>query len=268
MGTSGSEKMAGLFDKQADAYLDARPTYPADWYSMLADRTSSHSLAWDVGTGNGQAAIGVAEHYDQVIGTDVSEAQLKLAKPHPRVRYLHTPLTLTDDELINLIGGENSVDLVTVAQAVHWFELPRFYSMIDRVLRKPNGVFAVWGYNDFAITPEIDAALKRFHETTIPYWNEKIRYVFDGYQTLPFPFDSVGLGSERSPLKLDIPKELAFDGVLGMLRSWSAVVTAKERGVDLLSESVVQQLQNVWGGSKLVRRVVYKGFMLAGTHRT
>ena len=139
----------------------------------------------------------------------------------------------------------------------------RFYSVINRVLQ-PNGVFAVWGYNDFDITPEIDAALKRFHDTVLPYWNKDTKYLFDGYQTLPFPFESVGLGSEGSPLKLDIPKELLFEGVLGMLRSWSAVVTAKEKGVNLLSENVVQELENVWGGSKLVRRVVYKGFMLAG----
>ncbi|KAI3706197.1 hypothetical protein L6452_23778 [Arctium lappa] len=259
--------MAGLFDKQTEAYLDARPTYPADWYSILANRTSSHSLAWDVGTGNGQAAIGVAEHYQQVIGSDISEAQLKLAKPHPRVRYLHTPLSLSDDDLVKLIGGENSVDLVTVAQAVHWFDLPRFYSVINRVLRKPDGVFAVWGYNDFVITPEIDAALKRFHDTTIPYWNDNIKHIFDGYQTLPFPFEDMGLGREGSPLKLDIPKQLSFEGVLGMLKSWSAVVTAKERGVDLLSESVVEGLENVWGGSDLVRDVGYKAFMLAGNPR-
>ncbi|KAJ0672584.1 putative trans-aconitate 3-methyltransferase [Helianthus annuus] len=264
---SAEKTMAGLFDKQAETYLDARPTYPGDWYSMLADRTSSHSLAWDVGTGNGQAAIGVAEHYEQVIGTDVSEAQLKLAKSHPRVRYLHTPLSLPDDELVKLIGGENCVDLVTVAQAVHWFDLPRFYSVVNRVLRKPDGVLAVWGYNDFAITPEIDAALKRFHDTTIPYWNKNINYVFDGYRTLPFPFDSIGLGSEGSPLTLDIPKELSFEGILGMLKSWSAVVTARERGVELLPENVVSELEHVWGGSKLVRRVVYKGFMLAGKVR-
>ncbi|KAI3816308.1 hypothetical protein L1987_16001 [Smallanthus sonchifolius] len=259
--------MAGLFDKQAEAYLDSRPTYPADWYSMLADRTSFHSLAWDVGTGNGQAAIGVAEHYEQVVATDVSEAQLKLAMPHPRVRYVQTPLSLSDDELVKLIGGENCVDLVTVAEAVHWFDHPRLYSVVNRVLRKPDGVFAVWGYNDAAITPEMDAALKRFNDTAIPYWNKNIKYLFDGYKTLPFPFESIGLGSEGRPLKVDIPKELSFDGVLGMLKSWSAVATAKERGVDLLGGDVVQQLEDAWGDSKLVRHVVYKGFMLAGKVR-
>ncbi|XP_057492379.1 uncharacterized protein LOC130777958 [Actinidia eriantha] len=256
--------MAGLFDKQAEIYLDARPNYPKEWYSMLADRTTHHSLAWDVGTGNGQAALGVAEHYEQVIGTDVSEAQLKYAVPHPRVRYLHTPLSLSDDELVNLIGCEGRVDLVTVAQAVHWFDFPRFYSIVTRLLRKPGGVFAVWGYNDIVVSPIFDPVMKRFHDTTLPFWKPDIKHLFEGYRTLPFPFESIGLGSEGEPMPLDIPKKLSFDGFLGMLRSWSAVVMAKERGVDLLSEGVVKELACAWGGPNLVRSVVYKAFMVAG----
>lgn len=210
----------------------------------------------------------MAEHYERVIGTDISQAQLKLAKLHPRVQYIHTPLSLSDDELIKLIGGENSVDLVTVAQAVHWFDLPKFYSIINRVLRKPNGVFAVWGYGEFVITTEIDAAIKRFRYTTaLPYWKENVKHIFEGFKTLPFPFESVGLGTEGMPLKLDIPRQLSFDGVLGILRSWSAVATAKEKGVDLLSESVVQELENLWGKPKLAKRVVFKGFILVGRPR-
>ncbi|KAK6259154.1 Methyltransferase type 11 - like 5 [Theobroma cacao] len=256
--------MAGLFDEQADLYLDARPNYPSEWYSMLAARTPHHHLAWDAGTGNGQAAIGVAEHYEHVIGTDVSEAQLKHAIPHPRVKYLNTSLSISNDELLASIGGENSVDLVTVAQAVHWFDLPKFYSLVTRVLRKPGGVLAVWGYNDIAVSPTFDPVMKRFHDTTLPFWNPNIQYIFDGYRTLPFPFESVGLGSEGQPLALDIPKKLSFEGFLGMLRSWSAVVTAKNRGVDLLSQMVVKEFESAWGGSNLVRSVAYKAFMLAG----
>ncbi|EOX92621.1 hypothetical protein QUC31_003730 [Theobroma cacao] len=256
--------MAGLFDEQADLYLDARPNYPSEWYSMLAARTLHHHLAWDAGTGNGQAAIGVAEHYEHVIGTDVSEAQLKHAIPHPRVKYLNTSLSISNDELLASIGGENSVDLVTVAQAVHWFDLPKFYSLVTRVLRKPGGVLAVWGYNDIAVSPTFDPVMKRFHDTTLPFWNPNIQYIFDGYRTLPFPFESVGLGSEGQPLALDIPKKLSFEGFLGMLRSWSAVVTAKNQGVDLLSQMVVKEFESAWGGSNLVRSVAYKAFMLAG----
>ena len=207
----------------------------------------------------------VAEHYEQVIATDVSEAQLKCAIPHPRVKYLHTPLSLPDDEIVRLIGGEGSVDLVTVAQAVHWFDLPTFYPLVARLLRKPGGVFAVWGYNDIAVSPTFDPVMKRFHDTTLTFWNEKIQCIFvDGYKTLPFPFESVGLGREGQPVSLDIHKKLSFDGFLRMLRSWSAVTTAKDRGIDLLSERVVKEFETAWGGSQVVPSVTYKAFMLEG----
>lgn len=141
--------MAGLFDKQAEIYLQARPTYPPEWFSLFAERTTHHSLAWDAGTGNGQAAVAVANHYNQVIATDVSQAQLSFAKPHPKIKYLHTPLSMSDDELVTLLGGEGSVDLVIVATAIHYFDLDRFYNIVNRVLRKPGGLIAVWRYSKF-----------------------------------------------------------------------------------------------------------------------
>ncbi|KAH6769406.1 S-adenosyl-L-methionine-dependent methyltransferases superfamily protein [Perilla frutescens var. frutescens] len=256
--------MAGLFDKQAEIYLEARPSYPAEWYKMLAELTPHHRLAWDVATGNGQAAFGVADHYEEVIATDISSAQLKHAKQRANIRYMHTPLSLSDDELMNSIGAEGSIDLITVAQAIHWFDLPRFYSIVKRLLRKPGGVIAVWGYNDIEVNPKFDAAAKCWYETTIPYWNSKISSLNAGYQSLPFPFESVGLGSEGNPLSLDIPKELSFEGYMRMVQSWSAVVAAKEQGVDLLSEEAVEELEAAWGGAGVVRSVVYKGFMVAG----
>ncbi|KMT14065.1 hypothetical protein BVRB_4g078920 [Beta vulgaris subsp. vulgaris] len=259
--------MAGLFDKQADLYLEGRPNYPKEWFSWLADRTSQHSLAWDVGTGNGQAAISVAEHYNQVIATDVSEPQLNLAIQHPQVKYIHTPPFLSNNELISLIGPESSVDLITVAQAVHWFDLPNFYSMVSQLLRKPGGVIAVWCYNDIVVSPTFDPIMNQFHKSTLPYWDPKIQYVFDGYKTLPFPFEEIGLGREGHPMELEIPKMVSFKGFMEMLKSWSAVTTAKEKGVDLLNENVVTELMNAWGGSELVKHVSYKAFMIAGKVR-
>ncbi|PQQ13510.1 putative methyltransferase [Prunus yedoensis var. nudiflora] len=256
--------MAGLFDKQVDDYLVARPTYPKEWFSMLAALTPQHSLAWDVGTGNGQATFSLGEHYEQVIGTDISESQLKQALQHPRVRYIHTPVSMSDDELVALLGGENSVDLVTVAEAVHWFDLPKFYSLVKRVLRKPGGIIAVWGYNASVTSPTLDGVVKRFYETSKPFWDRKRQYLWEGYRTLPFPFQSVGLGSEGEPLPLDIPKEMSFEGILRMLRSSSAVTAAKGQGVDLLSKVVIEELETAWGGVDLVRTVTYKAFMLAG----
>ena len=206
----------------------------------------------------------VAEHYEQVVATDVSEVQLERATLHPRIRYLHTPLTTKDDELVSLIGGENSVDLITVAQAIHWFDLPKFYALASRLLRKPGGIIAVWCYRSLSVSPTFDAAMKAFSVTTLPFWDANANIVFDEYKTLPFPFESVGLGSEGSPLVIDIPKELSFEGFLRMVGSLSAVATAKSQGVDLLTDEVVQGLESAWGSPKLVRTITYKGFVLAG----
>jgi len=166
--------MAGLFDKQAKDYLESRPTYPASWFSMLASLTANHQLAWDVGAGNGQASVSIAEHYDRVIATDTSKEQLELAQKHPKVKYALTAPVLTDEELCSIVGEEGSVDLVTVAMAVHWFDLETFYSQVKRVLRKPGGVIAVWGYLNPSVSPAVDALYKDFFESTMPYWNPKI----------------------------------------------------------------------------------------------
>ena len=162
------------------------------------------------------------------------------------------------------IGGENSVDLVTVAEAVHWFELPKFYSIVKRLLRQPGGVIAVWGYNDSEVSPTFDPVMKRVRETTLPFYDPKAQCLFDGYRTLPFPFESVGLGSEGEPLQLDIQRVMSFEEMVRGLRSSSAVTKAKDQGVDLLSEEVIKELESAWGGPNVIKTVTIKAFMLAG----
>jgi SAM-dependent methyltransferase len=209
-------------------------------------------------------ALQVSEHYKQVIATDISEEQLKHAIQHPQVQYFHSPSSMSDDELVNLIGGENSVDLVVVATAVHWFDLEKFYPVVNRVLKKPGGVVAVWSYNIIQVSPDMDPLLRKFYEGTFPFQNPKAMYAFECYKTLPFPFESVGVGCEGQPLELDMPREMSFERLLKLLSSASAVNTAKEQGVNLLSEEVVRELGSAWGGPELVRTVNYKSYMLAG----
>ncbi|KAK9110291.1 hypothetical protein Sjap_018351 [Stephania japonica] len=235
----------GLFDKQAEVYLSVRPKYPSDWFSRLSALTPHHSLAWDAGTGNGQAAMGVAEFYDQVIATDVSEPQISLSMPHPKVKYVHTPPSMSDDELIAMFGGEGMVDLGTVATAVHCVELQAFY---------------------YRQCPSfLELAMRRFLESTAPYRNPGTSFVRDEYKTLPFPFESVGsLGSEGEPLMLEMKQEASFEVCLGVIKSWSLISTAKEKGVDLLNEGVVKELETAWGGTEVIRTLNYNAFMLVG----
>ncbi|KAF7852154.1 hypothetical protein BT93_L0544 [Corymbia citriodora subsp. variegata] len=258
--------MHSPYDTVTNSYVAVRPQYPDQWFSKLSALTSRHALAWDAGTGNGQAAITVAEHYERVVATDISEPMLKQGIPHPRVQYLHTPSSLSEEETVAMLGGENSVDLITVATAIHWFDIPKFYSIAKRVLCKPGGVIAVWTYNDLIrVNPEVEQVSRRLREICRPYWKPGVQYLFEEYRNLPFPFESVGLGCEGQPVELEMPREMSFETFLSWQRTFSAVATAKQNGVDLLTDDVVREFETAWGGSDLVRTVNFKVFMLAGT---
>ncbi|RZC69121.1 hypothetical protein C5167_032187 [Papaver somniferum] len=266
-----------LSDRPVAEYWDGRPTYLQEWYSMVANFSTGHSRAWDVGTGNGIAAHGIAEFYDEVIATDISEVELEKARPHPIVTYMHTPPSMSDEELISKLGGEASLDVITVAQAIQYFDLPRFYSMVNRVL-KPDGVIIVWGYNnkksEFFFNGESgpkffpqDLLWERLLESALPYRGPNVRDISDEYKTLPLPFEDVGIGGEGDPFNLIIPTRLTFEGFLEMARAWPDVAAAKDQGVDVLSEELIEEFRADWGDRPvdlIPRPFLFKGFMLAG----
>jgi ubiquinone/menaquinone biosynthesis C-methylase UbiE len=136
------------FSKQAVGYAKFRPRYPKVLFSYLRRIAPSRELAWDCGTGNGQAAVGLASVFDRVIATDASEKQISNAQPDERVEYRVAPAE-------NSGIKSETLDLIMIAQALHWFDLDRFYAEARRVL-KPNGVLAASAYKFFRITPEID----------------------------------------------------------------------------------------------------------------
>jgi len=260
-------KMAGLFDKQAKEYLKYRPTYPASWFSELASLTANHQLAWDVGAGNGQASVSIAEHYDRVIATDISKQQLELARKHPKVTYVLTPPVMTDEELTSIVGEGGSVDLVTVATAVHWFDLETFYSQVKRVLRKPGGVIAVWSYVSSSVSSAVDEMYRDFIESALPYVNLKRPYTLEGYRTLPFPFEPVlesGKGGEGNPVETEMEKDVTLDEYLGLFKSSAALTTAREKGVELLNESVLRRFRDAWGDENKTYTCKYRLHALVG----
>jgi len=236
-------------------------------FSMLASLTANHQLAWDVGAGNGQASISIAEHYDRVIATDTSKNQLELAHKHPKVKYAVTPPVMTDEELFSVVGEEGSVDLVTVAQAVHWFDLETFYSQVKRLLRKPGGVIAVWTYMGHTSNPAVDAVCKDVWESTGPYWDSRAEYAAQGYRTLPFPFEAVldnGRGSEGNPMEMEMEIQMSLEKLLGLFKSASAVVTAREKGVDILNEKVCTRIKEAWGDENMIYTCKLTLYMLVG----
>ncbi|XP_078150398.1 uncharacterized protein LOC144545724 [Carex rostrata] len=255
--------MAGLlFGKQAEQYAQRRPKYPKEWFSMLASLTPEHKVAWDAGTGTGQAALSVAEHYDQVIATDMSAAQLEHAAPHPKVCYLHNPISASEDELVSMLGGDNSIDLIISATAVHWFDLPFFYSVVNRVLKKPNGIIAVWTYG-YDI-PILKNTMKMVYQATLPYRDPRTFLLQEKYKKLPFPFESLGYGSEGSPMELDMETEMTLDEFVDTLKTTSSFIKAKEQGVELLSDEILKEMKREWGDSTGSRKLVNRASMLVG----
>ena len=169
------------FSTQAATYAKARPTYPPALFAELARLAPGRTLAWDAGTGNGQAAVALAAQFERVVATEPSAAQLAQAVPHERVTYTQSA------ELAPGIA-DGTADIVTAAQAAHWFDLKIFYPEVRRVLR-PGGLLAVWNYGMWTITPAVDALVERFYNGTVgPYWPPERRFVQEAYATIPFPF--------------------------------------------------------------------------------
>ncbi|KAK6930235.1 Methyltransferase type 11 [Dillenia turbinata] len=137
------ERDGKFVSETVQAYSLGRPTYPRELFQFIASKTPQHDLAWDVGTGTGQAAQSLAGIYKNVIATDASETLLNFTPKLPNIQYKCTPPKLTMEELKHAIVEESRVDVVTVAQAVHWFDLPTFYQQVKWVLKKPHGVMAV-----------------------------------------------------------------------------------------------------------------------------
>ncbi|KAL3695604.1 hypothetical protein R1sor_009680 [Riccia sorocarpa] len=238
----------------ASAYSRARPVYPASLFEMLAAATKKHELAWDCATGNGQAASRLSEHFKSVVATDISDEQLAHAIPSPNVKYAKMAATPAPEELERIVGPENSVDLVTVATALHWFDLEKFYAVVKRVLRKPGGVLAAWTIMIPRVSPEIDKLADRFYYVDSgPYWDQEVIKIVDAaYATLPFPFEPVderGIG----PHKLSMTIEWNFEDYMTFWRSCSGVQAALDQGLDLLTDEVKDGFANAWGPANQVR---------------
>jgi ubiquinone/menaquinone biosynthesis C-methylase UbiE len=221
------------FSGHASAYAHARPSYPSELFDWLASQCPERSLAWDCGTGNGQAAGALAGHFGLVHATDLSSEQLAQATPNRRVNYVCTPAEMSGLE-------DQSCDLVTVAQALHWFCNDAFYREVNRVL-KPNGLIAAWTYTLLDAEPQINALIADFHQNTVgPWWPAERKWVDLGYAGMLFPFDEV------STPQFTIFREWDLSDVMAYLRTWSASQRyMKATGTDPVT-SLGEQLAGLW----------------------
>jgi SAM-dependent methyltransferase len=231
------------FSKQAADYAKFRPRYPQKLFAYLGTIAPSRQLAWDCGTGNGQAAVELASVFDRVIATDASEKQIANAQSHEPVEYRVAPAE-------NSGIGSETIDLIMVAQALHWFDLDRFYAEARRVL-KPDGVLAASTYNLLHIEPAVDEVVNRYYyEVVGPFWPPERRLV-ERFADLPFPFQAI------DPPKFEMTAHWNLDHLLGYLRTWSSTQRfIAARGGDPL-EQITDDLRSKWGKPGQIRSVTW-----------
>lgn len=240
------------FSARAAIYSQFRPQYPQPLFDWLGSLVERHRLAWDCGTGNGQAATSLAAYFDNVVATDASEKQIAQAAQHPGVEY--RVATAYESGL-----AVRSVDLVTVAQAIHWFDRDAFYQEAKRVMHA-RGALAIWGYGDPMMeSDELGAIVHQYNRGTIEeFWRPERQILLDGLRTIDFPFREV----EAPEMTLECHWTLAE--LTGYLRTWSATAAyADHIGTDPV-EPVEAALAAHWGSPDERRRIQWPLHTRAG----
>jgi SAM-dependent methyltransferase len=242
---------ATLFGEYASDYARSRPQYPVALWQWVTSLCSAHDHAWDAGCGNGQASLALAAHFNQVTATDISAEQIANATPHKKVNYITAP---TED----LSFPPASLDLVCVAQALHWFDLNTFWPQVQSAL-KPSGLFVAIAYGVFTLNEPIDAATKQyFFDVVEPYQAAGNRMIAQGYQDIAFPFKMID-----AP-QMAIECEWTMEQLLAYADTWSAVARMrKEQGEDPMP-AYRAALAQVWGDAAKVRRVQMPLLIKAG----
>jgi SAM-dependent methyltransferase len=221
------------FSCLAGDYARYRPGYPPVLFAWLAGQSPGRKLCWDCACGNGQASEGLAKFFDSVVATDLSAEQIKNAKPHPKIIYRVMTAEAAD-------FSPQSLDLVTVAQAAHWLDLPKFYEKV-RVFLKPGGVLALWAYSLFKSEPAVDELVGKFYSETVgPYWPDERKWVEKGYAIFPFPFDEI----EKPDFEMRL--EWSREDMLHYLGTWSAVKRYKEAKAEDPIPALNAELGEVW----------------------
>lgn len=229
--------MKDHFSEQAVAYAQFRPHYPPDLFDYLLSEVKEKNAAWDCGTGNGQVAGVLADHFTRVLATDISAPQLDNAIRKPNIEYR---IQQAEQPYVSTIP----FDLITVAQAIHWFGFDAFYQVVKQNLQ-PGAVFAIIGYGLLQTERPLQAVIDLFYTNTIhPYWDPERRYVDTRYQTLPFPFTEIKTPSFR------MEYTWSLNQLLGYIGTWSAV---KQYRRQLNKDPLVllsAQLKKNWGSAE------------------
>lgn len=242
--THQTHHSANWFENGGEDYARYRPEYPAAVVDFLASLTAEPAHALDVGCGTGQLAQHLAQKYAQVTGLDPSSDQIKNATPHPRIHYRIAAAEHLPDDISN-------INLVTVAQAAHWFDLPAFYREVRRIAA-PNAVIALISYGVLEPDAEIRARFQQFYSHEIgPFWPPERKLVDDGYAGIYFPFEEI-----RAP-KMEIRLEWDLHALMGYISTWSAVKRARDAGREDMLTTFYRDLSAIWGNPAELRTFVW-----------
>jgi SAM-dependent methyltransferase len=225
------------FSTGSTEYATFRPESPKEIFDFLFSRLNNFNIAWDCGTGNGQVAATLADRFRVVYGTDISQEQLNVAAQKDNIIYLQERAEQTS-------LPDNSIDLITVAQAIHWFDFEKFYAEVRRVAR-PGALIAVWTYSLLRLTPVIDEVIDNLYmNITGPYWDKERAYVDEAYRTIPFPFTEV-----QAP-EFGIKKQWNIAQVAGYLRTWSGVKHYLQKENRDPVSMIMDDLKKAWGSDE------------------
>ncbi len=248
-----AHSFADHFSAVARSYAEFRPRYPDALFEYLGGLVPEGTVAWDCAAGSGQATVGLARRFARVIATDASAAQLASAPALPNVEYRVAPA-----EQSGLPDG--SVGIVTVAQALHWFDFDAFHREVRRVLQ-PGGILAVWAYGKQQIEdPRIQALVDGYYSETVgPFWPPERHWVEDGYRTLPFPYDELAAPTLAMTTTWSLPE------LLGYLSSWSATQRYQEARGQSPIPALAKTLEPLWGRPEERRPIHWPLALRVGT---
>lgn len=225
--------MKDNFSAIAKQYASFRPEYPDAMMAHILSFVPYREEALDMATGNGQVAQKLGNYFTRVSGIDISKEQLEHTAKGANISYSVQSAEKTTFRA-------HQFDLITVAQAIHWFDFEMFHREVHRIL-KPDGVFAVMGYGMLQTCEAVDTIIHTLYRTILgPFWDPERRYLDEKYQTIPFPYQEVLTESFENRLVWD------FQQLEGYLQTWSGVQHYKKKnGVDPLS-FIREDLQKAW----------------------
>ncbi|MEP7373871.1 MAG: class I SAM-dependent methyltransferase [Chitinophagaceae bacterium] len=241
--------MKDNFSRQSDIYARYRPSYPQALYDFILSHASNKEAAWDCGTGNGQAAKELSRSFTKVFATDISQKQIEKAVQADNIFYSVQPAEQTN-------FPDNSFDLVTVAQALHWFRFDEFYKEIKRVT-KPGGIFAGWTYSLLRITDEINALIEDHHYKTLDgYWDDERKYVDEEYRNIPFPFKKINVPA------FIIEYNWTIEELEGYLNTWSGLQKFITKNNYNPVDGLIQRIKPYWKQEQM--KVIFPVHLLLG----